>query len=385
MKVGVPKESFPGENRVALIPASVQALLKKGFEVHVQSGAGMNAGFKDDEYSEKGAAIVNERGEVFKNSDIILQVRAYPANPERGKSDLDLIHDGQVIIGMTESLSEPRLNEHVAQKGATLFSMELMPRITRAQSMDVLSSMASIAGYKAVLIAAEHLPKMFPMMMTAAGTISAAKAFIIGAGVAGLQAIATAKRLGASVKAYDIRPAVKEQVQSLGADFVELELETGTSEDKGGYAKAMDEEFYRRQRELMTGVIKDSDVVITTAAVPGKKAPILITSEMVKDMNPGSVIVDLAAERGGNCDFTEAGEIIDYNGITVAGPLNIPATVPYHASQMYAKNISTFLTHIIKEGRIDFNLEDEITKDTMVARGGEIVHPHVLEILRGAK
>jgi NAD(P) transhydrogenase subunit alpha len=256
-----------------------------------------------------------------------------------------------------------------------------MPRITRAQSMDALSSMANIAGYKAVLTAAENLPRMFPMMMTAAGTITPARVFIIGAGVAGLQAIATAKRLGAVVRAYDIRPAVKEQVESLGGKFVQMELETGDAEDKGGYAKAMDEEFYNKQRELMAKVVAESDAVITTAAVPGKKAPILITGDMVKKMPLGSVVIDLAAERGGNCELTKPGQIITEGGVKVIGPLNMPSDVAYHASQMYAKNISTFLLHLIKDGQLNIDLDDEITRETLLTRGGNIVHPRVQELL----
>jgi NAD(P) transhydrogenase subunit alpha len=256
-----------------------------------------------------------------------------------------------------------------------------MPRITRAQSMDVLSSMATIAGYKAVLIAANTLPKMFPMMMTAAGTVAPARVFVVGAGVAGLQAIASAKKLGAIVQAYDVRPAVKEQVESLGGKFVELELETTTAEDAGGYAKELGEDFYRKQREMMNKVIAESDVVITTAAIPGKKAPILVTTEMVKGMHSGSVIVDLAAERGGNCELTKAGETVDFNGVKIIGPVNIPATVPYHASQMYAKNITTFLLHLIKEGKLTIDTEDEITAGTLITQGGKIVHPRVLEAM----
>ncbi|MBD3234541.1 MAG: NAD(P)(+) transhydrogenase (Re/Si-specific) subunit alpha, partial [candidate division Zixibacteria bacterium] len=319
--------------------------------------------------------------ELFENADAVLFVRGYGANPDAGKADLELMKPGQVIIGMMEPLSEPKLVKELSERGVNAFSMELMPRITRAQSMDVLSSMASIAGYKAVLLAADALPKMFPMMMTAAGTITPAKVFIIGAGVAGLQAIATAKRLGAAVKAYDIRPAVKEQVKSLGGDFIELDLETDTAEDKGGYAKEMTDDFYKKQREMMKKVISESDVVITTAAVPGKKAPTLITSDMVLSMSSNSVIVDLAAERGGNCEFTKAGETFRYSGITVIGPLNLPASVPYHASQMYSKNISTFLLHLIKDGEINLDLEDEITKETLLTKDKEVFNPKVRELL----
>jgi NAD(P) transhydrogenase subunit alpha len=325
--------------------------------------------------------VVATRAEVFAKADVIAQVRSLGANPEAGKSDLELLRSGQAVIGVCEPLTEFEADKAVADKGVTLFSMEMMPRITRAQSMDVLSSMATIAGYKAVLLAANELPKMFPMMMTAAGTVAPAKVFVVGAGVAGLQAIASAKKLGAIVEAYDVRPAVKEQVESLGGKFVELELETGTAEDAGGYAKELGEDFYRKQREMMVKVVAASDVVITTAAIPGKKAPILVTEEMVKGMHSGSVIIDLAAERGGNCELTKAGETVVYNGIKIVGPVNIPATIPHHASQMYAKNIATFLLHLTKEGKLTIDLEDEITAGTLITQGGKVVHPRVLEAM----
>jgi NAD(P) transhydrogenase subunit alpha len=316
---------------------------------------------------------------VFQTADVILQVRGYGANPDRGGEDIPLMRSGQALVAAFEPLTAADQVKAVADRGVTLFALELVPRITRAQSMDILSSMATIAGYKAVLLAAGHLPKMFPMMMTAAGTVKPAKVFIIGAGVAGLQAIASAKRMGAQVEAYDLRPAVKEQVESLGGKFVEMELETGESEDKGGYAKEMGEDFYRRQRELMTRVVAEQDVVITTAAVPGKKAPILITEEMVRGMMPGSVIVDLAAERGGNCELTRAGEIIEAHGVTIIGPVNIPATVPYHASQMFGKNVTTFLLNMVKEGKLELDTGDEVVEESMVARNGEITNPRVRE------
>ena len=278
------------------------------------------------------------------------------------------------MIGFAEPLTAHAATEAVSARGASLFAMELMPRITRAQSMDALSSMASIAGYKAVLLAAHELPRMFPMMMTAAGTLAPARVFVIGAGVAGLQAIASAKRLGARVEAYDVRPAVREQVESLGARFVELPLETAAREDKGGYAKAQDESFYRRQRELMAKTVAASDVVITTAAIPGKKSPVLVTADAVAGMSPGSVIVDLAAERGGNCELTKADETVHVHGVTILGPTNLPSTVPYHASQMYAKNITTFLQHLVKDGAVRFDLDDEITRETLVTHQGAIVH-----------
>ena len=381
MIVGVVKESFPNEARVAMVPALLPQLAKAGIEVVIQSGAGDAAGFLDAEYSAKGAKVVQGRDEVFKAADLIAQVRALGANPEAGTQDLDLVRDGQAVVGMCEPLTEHGATKALAEKGATLFSMEMMPRITRAQSMDVLSSMATIAGYKAVLLAANELPKMFPMMMTAAGTVAPAKVFVVGAGVAGLQAIASAKKLGAKVSAYDVRPAVKEQVESLGGKFVELELDTEAAEDAGGYAKELGEDFYRKQREMMLKVVADSDVVITTAAIPGKKAPILVTEEMVKGMHPGSVVIDLAAERGGNCELTKAGEIVVVNGVKIVGPVNIPTTIPYHASQMYAKNLATFLLHLVDEGNLKIDTEDEITEGTLITRGGKVVNTRVLEAM----
>src|SRR5436190_3700520 len=371
MRVGIPKESWPGETRVAVIPAAIPGLVKSGLEVAVESGAGTAAGFPDDSYRSQGAILV-PRPELFRTSDIVLQVRATPADPSA-------LHRGQTVIGFADPLGSPLVIRQLAPTGINLFSMELMPRITRAQSMDALSSMATIAGYKGVLLAATTLPRMFPMLMTAAGTISPARVFIMGAGVAGLQAISTARRLGAKVEAYDVRPAVKEQVQSLGAKFVELPLESADSEDKGGYAKAQDESFYKRQREMMLKVVAASDVVITTALVPGKRAPILLTTEMVEAMAPGSVVVDLAAERGGNCELTKPDQVVTHKGVTILGPSNPPALVPYHASQMYSKNITTFLAHLLgKDGAsqssLPINPEDEITRETLLTRGGAVVH-----------
>lgn len=380
MIVGVVRETFPGEQRVALVPTTIPALAKAKLEVWVEAGAGAAANFPDAMYAEKGARIVSDRKEIFRSAGIIVQVRSLGANPQVGRADLALMQPEQYIIGFLEPLTEIEAMKQLAGRNVTALAMELMPRITRAQSMDALSSMATIAGYKAVLLAASVLPKMFPMMMTAAGTLSPARVFVVGAGVAGLQAIATARKMGALVQAYDIRPAVREQIQSLGAKFVELPLETKSTEAAGGYAKAMDEEFYRRQRELMAKTVAENDVVITTAAVPGKKAPVLITSEMVRGMKPGSVIVDLAADRGGNCELTRPGETVIENSVTILGPLNVASTLPTHASQMYAKNISNFLLHLVKDGQIQLHLEDEITRETLVTRGGQIVHPRVREL-----
>jgi NAD(P) transhydrogenase subunit alpha len=381
MIVGVVKESFPNEARVAMIPALVPQLAKAGIEVIIESGAGDAAGFLDTEYSAKGAKVVPGRAEVFKTADLVAQVRALGANPDAGTADLELLREGQAVVGVCEPLTEHESTKKLADKGVTLFSMEMMPRITRAQSMDILSSMATIAGYKAVLLAANELPKMFPMMMTAAGTLAPARVFVVGAGVAGLQAIASAKKLGAIVEAYDVRPAVKEQVESLGGKFVELELETDTAEDAGGYAKELGEDFYRKQREMMNKVIAGSDVVITTAAIPGKKAPILVTTEMVEGMHSGSVVIDLAAERGGNCELTKAGETVVHKGVKIIGPVNIPTTIPFHASQMYAKNIATFLLHLVDEGNLKIDTEDEITEGTLITHGGKVVNTRVLEAM----
>jgi len=378
--VGVPKETFPGERRVALIADIVPSMVKSGAEVLVESGAGVAAGITDESYTRKGAKIAT-RDEIFAKSEVVFQVRTFGANPAAGRADLGAMRPGQIVIGMTDSLNDPALSSDLAKTGATVFSLELVPRITRAQSMDVLSSMATIAGYKAIILAADVLPRFFPMFMTAAGTIAPARVFIVGVGVAGLQAIATAKRLGAVVSAYDIRPAVKDQVKSVGAKFVEFELQTGEAEDKGGYAKAMGEEFYRKQREMMAKVVKEHDVVVTTAAVPGKKAPILVTEDMVKGMNPGSVIVDLAAERGGNCESTRPGETVHVHGVTVMGPLNLPSTVPYHASQMFSKNLIAFFQNMVKNGAVDINADDEIIRDTMITKGGEVVSPRVKELM----
>ncbi len=379
MIVAVPRERQPGEKRVALIPAAVPPLLKAGMDVLIETGAGLAAGYQDQQYVDKGARIVSTPSELAA-TEVLLQVRAAGAviSPS---DELPEYRPGQVVIAQCDPLGNPSGVAQMASKGVTLFALELLPRITRAQSMDVLSSQATIAGYRAVLLAASHLPKLFPMLITAAGTLNAAKVFIVGAGVAGLQAIATARRLGAAVSAYDVRPAVKEQVQSLGAKFIEMPLEAGNAETRGGYAQEMGEEFYRRQRELMARVVADSDVVITTAAVPGKKSPILVTADMVAKMDPGSVIVDLAAERGGNCELTQAGETVVRNGVTILGPLDVPADVPQHASQMYAKNISTFLLNLVKDKQLHINLEDEIVRDTLVACDGKIASSRVQELL----
>ena len=381
--VGVPRESFPGERRVALIPRTCEALGKAGATVVVEQSAGAEAGFPDEQYRARGASIAN-RSDVFAQADIIVQVRALGANPDAGRNDIPLFRSGQMLIGFGEPLTAIQEAVELARAGVSFLAMELVPRITRAQSMDALSSMATIAGYRAVLLAATTLPRMFPMLMTAAGTVTPAKVFVLGAGVAGLQAIATARRLGAVVHGYDVRTAVKEQVESLGAKFVVLNLETGASEDKGGYAKALGEDFYKRQRELLTEVLREQDVVITTAAVPGKKAPILITAEMASALAPGSVVVDIAAERGGNCELTHPGQTVVHNGIQIMGPVNLPSAIPFHASQMYSSNVAAFLKLMLKDGQVNLNREDEIIRETLVTHGNDIVHTRVAELAGAA-
>jgi len=379
MIVGVVRESYPGERRVALVPTVIPHLAKAGLEVVIEAGAGVQAGFPDAEYAAKGAKILTNRAEVFRAADVVVQVLCYGSNDQTGKADLPFLRQGQVLIGFLRPFGSLETIREIAATGVTSFSIEFMPRTTRAQSMDALSSMGTICGYKAVLIAAGELPKIFPMLTTAAGTITPARVLVIGAGVAGLQAIATARRLGAVVSAYDLRPAAKEQVQSLGGRFVELPIEAKDAQDAGGYAKAQDEDFYRRQRELLGKVVANNDVVITAAVVPGKKSPVLVTREMVAGMAPGSVIVDLAAERGGNCEFTQAGKVIVEHGVTIVGLFNLATAVPYHASQMYAKNITAFLAYMVKEGKLQLNLEDEIIQSTLVTLGGEVVNARVRE------
>ena len=378
MKVAVIKERFPGEHRVALVPTVVGALVKSDHDVLVESDAGLAAGFSDTDYEQAGGTIVS-RDDAFE-ADCILTIRACGAAGETWESDRKRMSKKSVIIGMVDPLGDVQACLEDAKTGATIYALELVPRITRAQSMDVLSSQANIAGYEAVLLGATALKKILPMMTTAAGTIRPAKALILGAGVAGLQAIATAKRLGAQVLAYDVRPAVKEQVESLGAKFVELDLETQSSETKGGYAKAMTDEFYKKQQELLGKVISECDLVVTTALIPGKPAPLLITKAMVEGMEPGSVIVDLAAERGGNCEMTTPGETTCFNGITILGPTNLPAEVATHTSQLYSKNIVTFLNHLISCGFPQETSDDEICQETLIAQNGQVVHARVRDL-----
>ena len=379
MRIAAFRETFPGEDRVALAPMAVGQLCRLGCEVLIEQDAGLASGYTNDEYREKGASLVTR--EEALSADILTQVRSLGMNPEHGQVDLTGMRQGQVVLGMCAPLGNATAIQQLAERGITLLALELIPRITRAQSMDILSSMATGAGYRAVLLAATHLPRMFPLLMTAAGTVTPARVLVIGAGVAGLQAIATAKRLGAKVQSYDVRPAVREQVESLGARFVELDLDSEATEDKGGYAKALGDEFYRRQRELMADVVAQCDVVISTAAIPGRTSPLLVTEAAVQRMAGGSVIVDLAAERGGNCELTQADQTVVQHGVTILGPTNLAAEVPYHASQMYSQNVTTLLKHITSEGELTLDFEDEIVRETTVAREGEVIHPRIRDLL----
>jgi NAD(P) transhydrogenase subunit alpha len=380
--VGVPKETYPGERRVALVPLVIPNLAKAGMEVIVQAGAGEPAGYPDTAYVDKGAKIVADRATVFRSADVVLQVLCYGSNDVTGKADVPLYKSGQALIGFLRPFGSGEVLQQIAQAGVTAFSVELIPRTTRAQRMDALSSMATVCGYKAVLLAAETSPRIFPMMTTAAGTITPARVFVIGAGVAGLQAISTARRLGAVASAYDMRPAAKEQVQSLGGRFIELPIEAQNAQDARGYGTVQDETFYARQRELLTRIVAESDIVISAAVIPGKKSPVLITADMVKGMSPGSVIVDLAAERGGNCELTRMGETVNAHGVAIIGAINLASSVPYHASQMYARNLMTFLTYMVRDGKPQLNMQDEIIRETMITSGGEIVNARVREFYK---
>ena len=382
MIIGIPKEIKSGEQRVAMIPANVESLAGRGLRVLLQAGAGAAAGYPDADYLAAGASVTEDRAEIFAQADIILQVQSFGSNNENSEEDLARLRSGQLVIGMMDPLASPAAAQSVAGTGATAIALEMVPRISRAQSMDVLSSMATLAGYKAVLMGASAAPRIFPLLMTAAGTLQPARVLVMGVGVAGLQACATAKRLGAVVEAYDVRPAAREQIISVGAKPVELDLDTGESEGAGGYAKEQGEDFLRRQRELMTEVVAAQDIIITTAAVPGAKSPILVTEDMVKAMKPGAVIVDLAAERGGNCDLTEQGKTVVVHDVTIIGPENVPSKLAYHASQMYGKNMQTLLELILDEqGALNLDFNDEIVAGTVVAHQGDIPHPHMRKLL----
>ncbi|HET6304515.1 MAG TPA: Re/Si-specific NAD(P)(+) transhydrogenase subunit alpha [Myxococcota bacterium] len=380
--IAVPKETAPGERRVALVPEVVRALVKDGFQVAVETGAGAAAGFPDALFRDAGASLAPDAAALLASADLVVKVR--PPRALDGRHEVDLLRPGSILLGFLRPLDEPELAAKLAARGVSAFAMELMPRITRAQAMDALSSQATIAGYRAVLLGASVLPKIFPMLVTAAGTLSAARVFVVGAGVAGLQALATAKRLGAVTEAYDVRPAAKEQVLSVGARFVELALETADSEDKGGYAKAQSEEFYRKQRELLGERVRAADVVITTALVPGRRAPVLVEPEAVRGMRPGSVLVDLAAEQGGNCPLTQADRVVIENGVTILGPTNLPSEAPLHASQMYARNVSAFLRHLAPKAQLALDLSDELTRAPLLTHEGKLVNEAVQARLGGA-
>ena len=383
ISIGALRETYPGERRVALTPKACERLLKLKADILVERSAGVEAGFPDEEYARRGVRVV-PREEIHRAADVIVQVRTPGANPVEGREDIGWLRERQLLIGFAEPYTAHQQTRRIAAAGASLIAMELIPRITRAQGMDALSSQATIAGYESVLIAAGAMRKIFPMLMTAAGTITPAKVLVLGAGVAGLQAIATARRLGAVASGYDLRPAVKEQVESLGAKFVVLEIDSRDSQDKGGYAKAMDENFYRRQRELLGDVIRQQDAVITTAAVPGKKAPTLITREMVELMAPGSVIVDIVAERGGNCELTEPGETVTHNGVSILGPVNVASMAPMDASQMYATNVTNLIQILIRDGALTLDTEDEIVRETLVTHGGAVVNARIREAMEAA-
>ncbi len=386
MLVGVPREIVEGEHRVAVVPETVKKIVERGLDVVVEAGAGEGSHHADDAYAAAGARVESSAESVLSDSDIVLKVQPPAESPAIGRHEVDAMKSGGLLVSF---LFAPGGAAEVARRlrdrGVTAFAMELMPRITRAQSMDALSSMSNIAGYKAVLIAAAALPRYFPMLMTAAGTITPARVLVIGAGVAGLQAIATAKRLGAVVEAYDVRPVVKEQVESLGGRFVQLEVETGDAEGAGGYAKEQTAETQERIRKLLFDHIRKSDVVITTALVPGKPAPRIVETDAVAAMRSGSVIVDLAAEQGGNCELTRAGETVVEHGVTIIGPRNLPSSMSVHASQLYSRNVSTFLFHLVnKDGELALDLDDELTRAPLVTRNGEVLHEPTRQLLDDA-
>jgi len=379
--IGITRELVAGEQRVSMCPENIRLLTEAGIDFWVEQNAGVCAGFSDNDYLSAGAKIIAERSAIFAKADIILQVQSFGANSQNAEQDLQLLRPQQIVIGMMDPLATPQAAQQVADTKATAVALELVPRISRAQSMDVLSSMATLAGYRSVLLGAEAAPRILPMLMTAAGTLQPARVLIMGVGVAGLQACATAKRLGAVVEAYDVRPAAREQIISVGATPVELDLPTESSEGAGGYAKQQSEEFLRRQREQMTEVVARQDIVITTAAVPGAKSPILVTEDMVKAMKPGSVVVDMAAERGGNCELTQLGETVVEYGVSILGPQNMASDVAYHASQMYGNNMQTLLELIVQDGEINLDFKDEIIAGTVVAHNGEVTHPHIRKLL----
>ncbi len=381
MIIAVPKEILSGENRVAVIPDAAAKLIKSGFEVRVEKDAGLRAGFLNEKYESAGAKVISSAAELYSGADIILKVQRPVEHPETKQHELNLFPKGSLLITFLYPLHYYELAKACAEKGINVISMDMIPRTTLAQKMDALSSQANIAGYKSVIMCANELGKIFPLMMTAAGTISPAKVVIMGAGVAGLQALGTAKRLGAVVEVSDIRPAVKEEVQSLGGKFIEVETDE-SMQDEGGYAKEASEEFLKKQKELIFKHITEADIVITTALVPGKKAPVLVTAEMIKAMRPGSVVLDMAVEFGGNVELSEKGKTVEKHGVKIIGEPNLPSLVPTHSSEMYAKNILSLLTHIGKDGKVELKLEDEIVSGSLITYNGEVIHPRVKELIK---
>jgi proton-translocating NAD(P)+ transhydrogenase subunit alpha len=382
MKIAVPRETAEGETRAALTPQIAGQLVKSGNQVLIQAGAGEAAHFPDSAYTEAGATLVPDVAALYGQAELMLRV-GRPSDEE-----IEMLRPDAVLIGTLGTLSNPRLAERLAERGITAISMDAIPRISRAQSMDSLSSQSTVGGYKAVLLAASRLPKFFPLLTTAAGTVRPARGLIMGAGVAGLMAIGTARRLGAVVEAFDVRPVVKEQVESLGATFVEVPMtdeEKASAQTAGGYAREMNEDYQRRQSELIAERVKAADFVITTALIPGRPAPRLITREMVQTMQPGSVIVDMAAEAGGNCELTEPGREVVVNDVTIIGFTNLPATLPTHATQMYAKNVQTLVDHLVKDGKLNLDMEDEITRGATITHGGKVVHEATAAALEKAK
>jgi NAD(P) transhydrogenase subunit alpha len=379
--IAIPKEILPGENRVACIPDVAAKLIKAGYEVQIEKNAGLNAGFTDEQYVHAGAKVLDKVEELYSNADIVFKVQRPIDNPVTGKNEIDLLKKGTILISFVYVLHYPEIAKKCAEKGVDLISMDMIPRTSLAQKMDALSSQANLAGYKSVLLAANELGKIFPLMMTAAGTISPAKVVIMGAGVAGLQALGTAKRLGAVVEVSDIRPSVKEEVQSLGGKFIEVETEENM-QDSGGYAKEASAEFLQKQKEVIFKHVTEADIVITTALVPGKKAPVLVTEEMVKKMRPGSVVLDMATEFGGNCEISEKGKTVKKYGVTIIGEPNLPSLVPHHASDMYSKNILNLIQHIGKEGKVTLNLEDEIVKGSLITKNGEVINQRVKDLIK---
>ncbi|RKZ00040.1 MAG: Re/Si-specific NAD(P)(+) transhydrogenase subunit alpha [Ignavibacteriae bacterium] len=380
MIIAVPKEILPGENRVACVPDVVSKFIKAGFELQVEKDAGLNAGFTNEMYESAGAKVIDNLNELYSSAEIVLKVQRPLDHPEAGKHELDLMKEGTILITFLYPLNHPDLAKKCAEKKINVISMDMIPRTTLAQKMDALSSQANIAGYKSVIMCADALGKIFPLMMTAAGTISPAKVVIMGAGVAGLQALGTAKRLGAVVEVSDIRAAVKEEVQSLGGKFIEVDTDEDM-QDEGGYAKEASEEFLKKQKELIFKHVTEADIVITTALVPGRKAPVLVTEEMVEKMKPGSVILDMAVEFGGNCEVSVIGKTVKKHDVKIIGEPNLPSLVPTHTSDMYSKNILSLITHIGKEGKVELNLEDEIVKGSLITNNGEVIHQRIKELM----